>query len=59
MNQGDQFQTSFCFFKKAFCNVKAIVSTLVFIYFGRPGLGHTIKTNFLTFQIADPEICSI
>lgn len=34
-----------------------MVSTLVKIYFGRPRLEHTIKTNFTTFQTADPEIC--
>ena len=27
--------------------------------FGRPRLRDTIKTNFMTFQIVDPEICSI
>ena len=36
-----------------------MVSNLVLIYFGRPRLGHTIKTNLITFQILDPEICSI
>ena len=36
-----------------------MVSTLVLIYFGRPPLGRTIiKTNFITVQIVDPEICS-
>ena len=33
--------------------------TLVLIYIGRPLLGHTIKTNFITFQTVDLEICSI
>ena len=32
-----------------------MASTLVLIYFGRPLLGHTIKTNFIEFQIVDPE----
>ena len=32
-------------FKKALYEVKAVVSTLVLIYFGRPWLGDTIKTN--------------
>ena len=36
-----------------------VVSTLVLIYFGRPRLRHTIKTNLTTLQIFDPEICSI
>ena len=36
-----------------------MVSTLVLIYFGWPWLGHTIKTNFKTFQAANLEICSI
>ena len=34
-------------------------STLVLIYFGRPGLGHTVKTNFITFQTVNPAISSI
>ena len=33
-----------------------MISTLVLIYFGSPGLGYTIKTNFIAFQIVDPEI---
>ena len=36
-----------------------MVSTLVLIYFGRPQLGHTIKTNLTKFQTVDPEIWSI
>ena len=36
-----------------------MVNTLVLIYFGRPKLWHTIKSNFITFQIVDPEIFSI
>ena len=35
------------------------MSTLILIYFGRPQLGHKIKTNFTTFQTVDPEISSI
>ena len=31
-------------------------STLVLIYFGWPPLGHSIKTNFITFQTIDLEI---
>ena len=38
-------------------------STLALICFGRIRLGHTTKTNFITFQTVqiynDPEICSI
>ena len=36
-----------------------MVSTLVLIYFGRLRLGHAIKTNPITFQTVDPEMCSI
>ena len=32
------------------CNIKASVSTLVMIYFGRRRSGHTIKTNLITFS---------
>ena len=32
-----------------------MVSTLVLIHLGQPGLGHTIKTNFKTFQTVHPE----
>ena len=34
-------------------------STLALIYFHKPRLGNAIKTNFIAFQTADPEICSI
>ena len=37
-------------FKKALYEVKAVVSTLVLIYFGRPWLGDTIKTNCMELQ---------
>ena len=36
-----------------------MVSTLVLIYFARPRLGQTIKTNFITFQTERSGICSI
>ena len=36
-----------------------MISTLVLIYFGRARLGHTIKINFIIFQIVDPDIGSI
>ena len=32
---------------------------LVLMYFGRPALGLTVKTNFIIFQAVDMEICSI
>ena len=33
-----------------------VVSTLVLRYFGRPPLGHKLRTNFIAFPIDDPEI---
>ena len=39
-------------------HITQMVSTLIWIYFGRLWLGHTIKINFITFQIVDPEIYS-
>ena len=48
----------FLFFKKAFYKVKASDQHLSFVYFGRPHLGHTIKTNLIIFQTVDPDICS-
>ena len=36
-----------------------MVSTLVLIYFDRPSLGHTMKTNCTTFEAIDPETGSI
>ena len=36
-----------------------MVSTLAFACFGRPRLGHTIKTNLITIRTVDPDICSI
>ena len=54
MRQGGQSQTSFLVFKDALCKLKgSAVSTLVLIYFVRPRLGHTIKTNLITFQTVD------
>ena len=35
-----------------------MISTLVLIIFGRPRFVHTIKSNFIAFQTANPEICS-
>ena len=38
----------FSHFKKAFyIRLKQVVSTLVLIYFGRPRLGHKIKTDLI------------
>ena len=34
-----------------------MVSNLVLIYFGRPLLADTIKTNWITLQTVDSEIC--
>ena len=34
-------------------------STLRSIYFGSPGLAHTIKTNCTKFQTVHPDICSV
>ena len=34
-----------CFLKKLYIRSKQVVSTLLLIYFGRPSLGYTIKTN--------------
>ena len=36
-----------------------MISTLIYLYLGRPQLGHTIKTNFITFQTVDLEIYSV
>ena len=36
-----------------------MVSTLVLIYFGRLSLDHTLKSNFITSQIADLQVSSI
>ena len=36
-----------------------MVDNLVLKCFGRPQLGHAIKTNFITFQTVDPEMRSI
>ena len=39
-------------------SLKQVDSILVLIYFGRPLLEHTTKTNCVTFKTDDPEICS-
>ena len=38
---------------------KWVVSTVIWIYFGIPRLGHTIKTHCVTLQTDNLEICSI
>ena len=38
----------FLFFKKLYIRSEQALNNLVLIYFGRPPLGHTIKTNFMT-----------
>ena len=47
------------FCKKALYKVIASDQHLSFNTFGRLRLRHTIKTNFITFQTVDPEICLI
>ena len=59
MRQRDQIQTLFRFLKKLYIKQKQVINTLVLIYFRRSRLKHAIKTNFITFQTADPEICAI
>ena len=59
MRQGNQFQTAFCFFKKALYQVKATDLQLDFTIFGQPSNQHTIETNCLKLCTIDPEICSI
>ena len=49
----------FFFKKKHYVRSMQMVSTLLLIYFGKPRLEHTIKTNFITFQTDDLEVCSI
>ena len=45
MRQRDKFQNYFCFLKKLYMRSNQEVSTLVYIYFGGPQLGHKIKSN--------------
>ena len=49
----------FLFSKKDLCQVKTSDQHLSLIYFGRARVAHAIKTNFITFQTVDLEICSI
>ena len=57
MRQVDQFQTSFL--NKLPVRYKQVVSILLLMQFGRPQVGHTIKTNFILFQTVDPGIQQI
>ena len=45
----------FLFAKKAISKVKAGGQHLI-VYFGRPRFAHTTTTNFIKFQMVDPEI---
>ena len=49
----------FAFSKSFIWGKIQVVSTVVLIYFGRPRLGHAIKTNCITFRTDDLEICSV
>ena len=55
MRQGDYFQTSFYFLKKLYISQKQVVSTSVF----ERTFAIIMKTNFITFQTVDLDICSI
>ena len=46
------------FLEKIYIRSMQVVSTFL-LYFGKPQLGHTTKTNSITFQTVDLEICSI
>ena len=50
MRQGD-YRPFFVFFFKNYIRYKQVVTTLVLIYFGRPRLGCTIKTDMLNFDL--------
>ena len=58
MKQGDQFQTSFCFFKKALYERKATSLQLSFNIMRQSSTWHTIKTSCIKLQAIDLEICS-
>ena len=54
---GELAQIFFWFLKKFYLMSTQMVSTFALIYFGRLSLRHTVKTNFITLQIVDPEVC--
>ena len=43
--------------KKLYVRQKQVVSTLVLVYFRKPGFWHTLQTNCIIFQTIDPDIC--
>ena len=59
IRQGVQFETSFCFFKKALYKVKAYGMQLSFDISGQSQLCIQIKTNSIKLQTIDPKIDSI
>ena len=59
MREGNQFQTVFCFFKKALYQVKTSGLELDFNMFRQPSNQHLIETNCLKLCTIDPEIRSI
>ena len=58
MGQGNQFQTAFCFLKKALYQVKASGLQLDFTIFRQPSNQHITETNCLKLYTADPEMFS-
>ena len=56
---GLQFQTSFCFLKKALYEVKASRLQFSFSIFRQPLTWHATKANSINLQTIDLEICSI
>ena len=56
MRQGGLAPDLFLFLIKALYHVKTSGRHLSFNMTGRPRLGHTTKTNFVTFQTVDPEM---
>ena len=53
-----QFQTSFCFSKKALYKVKVSGLQLSYNRFRQPSIWQTIKTNCIKLQTIDPDITS-
>ena len=58
-NEGDWFQTSFLFFKKALYEVKASGLQFSFNIFQQVSTLHTLITNYIKVLDFDLEICSI
>ena len=59
MRQENQFQTAFCFIKKAIYQVKESGLQVDLTIFRQPSIQHTIETNCLKLYTIDLEICSI